>query len=65
VTAPRQTSYIDVQTDALEAATRARDSEQIGRIFRHMQAEGVTPEARLTVLRTVIARIQPQMEAGQ
>ncbi len=64
MTPPRPASYIDVQTDALEAAARARDSEQIGRIFRHMQAEGVTSQARLAVLRTVVARIQPQMEAG-
>jgi hypothetical protein len=65
VTTPHQASYIEVQTDALEAATRAWDSEQIGRIFRQMQVEGVSSEGRLTVLRTVIARIQPQMEAGQ
>ncbi|MGO9159958.1 MAG: hypothetical protein ACLP7J_04490 [Streptosporangiaceae bacterium] len=65
MTTPHQATDIDVQTDALEAATRARDSEQISRIFRHMQAEGVSSEGRLTVLRTVIARIQPYMEAGQ
>jgi hypothetical protein len=57
-----------VQTDALEAATRVHDTDQIRRIFRHMQAEGVSPQARLSALRTVVARIQPHMskdlEAG-
>jgi hypothetical protein len=65
VSAVEERSYADVQADALEAAARARDTERIGRIFRHMQAEGVSAGARLTVLRTVVARWPADLDAGQ
>ena len=63
-----EASYIDVQTNALEAAVRQLDTGAAERILGHMRAEGVSGIDLLTTIHVVVDRVHhpdPELEAGQ
>jgi hypothetical protein len=64
-----EASYIDVQTDALEAAVRRLDTGTAERILGHMRAEGVSGMDLFTTIHVVVDRVhhadpELQREAG-
>jgi hypothetical protein len=57
--------YIDVQTDALETAIRARDVDATEAILSHMRAEGAADMDLFTSLHVAVDRVHhsdPELE---